>query len=295
MSKQTFVANTILTAAQMNTLQTNDYNQTVSTKSVSYVLVAADAGTTVVMNAAGATTITVNTSLFTAGDTLTLSNIGAGVCTVTAGTATVSSAGPLAIPQYGGGTLYFTSAGVSVYFPTAVTAAAASSGLTLIAAASAGATSSLTISNCFSATYNVYYFHAYQMTFSSSNIDLNMRYGTSSTPDTASSYTFANGRTDQASGGGNAGAANAAQASLGADYGRNANGGDALNLIISAPFTADFTKAAGQNLGNWATNDLYGYDHFSFKATTTSYTDLVLFPATGTIAVKYAIYGLAAS
>ena len=295
MSKQTFVANTILTAAQMNTLQTNDYNQTVSTKTASYTLVAADAGTTVVMNAAGATTITVNTSLFTAHDTLKLSNIGAGVCTVTAGTATVSSAGPLAIPQYGGGTLYFTSAGVSVYFPTAVTAAAAPSGLTLIAAASAGATSSLTISNCFSATYNVYYFHAYQMTFSSSNIDLNMRYGTSSTPDTASSYTFANGRTDQASGGGNAGAANAAQASLGADYGRNANGGDALNLIISAPFTADFTKAAGQNLGNWATNDLYGYDHFSFKATTTSYTDLVLFPATGTIAVKYAIYGLAAS
>jgi hypothetical protein len=70
MSKQTFVANTILTAAQMNTLQTNDYNQTVSTKTASYTLVAADAGTTVVMNAAGATTITVNTSLFTAGDTL---------------------------------------------------------------------------------------------------------------------------------------------------------------------------------------------------------------------------------
>ena len=122
MSKQTFVANTILTAAQMNTLQANDYNQTVSTKTANYVLIASDAGTKIVMNAAGATSITVNTSLFTAGDNLTIANIGAGVCTLTAGTATVSSAGPLAIPQYGSGTLYFTSAGVSVYFPSAVTA-----------------------------------------------------------------------------------------------------------------------------------------------------------------------------
>jgi len=35
-------------------------------KTASYVLVAADAGTTVAMNAAGATTITVNTGLFAA-------------------------------------------------------------------------------------------------------------------------------------------------------------------------------------------------------------------------------------
>ena len=122
MSKQTFVANTILTAAQMNTLQANDYNQTVATKTASYTLVAADAGTRVVMNVASANTVTINTSLFTAGDTLVIQNIGAGVTTVTAGTATVSSAGSLAIAQYGSGTLYFTSAGVAIFFPSAVTA-----------------------------------------------------------------------------------------------------------------------------------------------------------------------------
>lgn len=122
MSKQTFTANQILTAAQMNTLQQNDYNQTVSTKTASYTLVATDAGTQVAMNNASATTITVNTSLFTAGDSLTISNIGAGVCTVTAGTATVSSAGPLAVPQYGGGRLVFTSTSAAIYYPSAVTA-----------------------------------------------------------------------------------------------------------------------------------------------------------------------------
>jgi hypothetical protein len=67
------------------------------------------------MNSASATTITVNTSLFAAGDNVTILNISSGVCTVTAGTATVSSAGTLALVANAGGTLYFTSAGVSVF------------------------------------------------------------------------------------------------------------------------------------------------------------------------------------
>jgi len=109
----------------MNTLQANDYNQTVSTKTASYTLVAADKGTRVVMNVASANTVTVNTSLFSSSDTLVIQNIGAGVTTVTAGTATVSSAGSLAIPQYGSGTLFFISAGVAIFFPSGVSAASA--------------------------------------------------------------------------------------------------------------------------------------------------------------------------
>ena len=115
MAKQTFTASQVLTAAQMTTLQQNDFNQTVSTKTASYTLVAADVGTKIVMNSASATTITVNTSLFAAGDTLEFLNVGAGVCTVTAGTATVSTLGSLALVQYAYGMLYFTSAGVSVF------------------------------------------------------------------------------------------------------------------------------------------------------------------------------------
>ena len=152
MSKQVFVADTILTASAMNTLQGNDYNQTVSTKTASYTLVAADVGTKVVMNSASATTITVNTSLFSAGDTLTILNIAAGVCTITAGTATVSTTGSLALAQNGGGTLYFTSAGVSVFQADGVTAG----GLTLISTTTFAAASTATISNCFTATYRNY-------------------------------------------------------------------------------------------------------------------------------------------
>ena len=115
MSKQTFTTGQILTAAQMTTLQANDYNQTVSAKVASYTLVATDAGTRITMSNAAATTITVNTSLFTAGDTLTITNIGAGVCTITAGTATVSTAGSLALAQYDSGTLYFSSTSAAIW------------------------------------------------------------------------------------------------------------------------------------------------------------------------------------
>ena len=115
MAKQTFTTGQVLTAAEMTALQLNDYNQTVSAKVASYVLVAADAGTRITMSNAGATTITVNTSLFTAGDTLFITNIGAGACTITAGTATVSTASSLVLAQYDSGRLYFTSTGVAIW------------------------------------------------------------------------------------------------------------------------------------------------------------------------------------
>jgi hypothetical protein len=68
------------------------------------------------MNSASSTTITVNTALFAAGDSVFIQNIGAGVCTVTAGTATVTSAGSLALTQWEGGQLYFTSTSTSIFF-----------------------------------------------------------------------------------------------------------------------------------------------------------------------------------
>lgn len=121
MAKQTFTTGSVLTATQMNNLQANDYNWTVSQKTASYVLVAADAGTRIEMNAAGSTTVTVNTGLFTAGDTLFIQNIGAGSCVITAGTATVqkSANASLTLSQYQGGYLYFISTSNAVFFADA--------------------------------------------------------------------------------------------------------------------------------------------------------------------------------
>jgi hypothetical protein len=118
-----FTSGDVFTAANANLLRSNQYNKTTSTKTVSYVLVAADVGTRVLMNAAGSTTITVNTSLFAAGDTLEISNIGAGVCTITSGTCTVTSSSNLALAQYVSGTLFFTSASAAIFIASAVTSA----------------------------------------------------------------------------------------------------------------------------------------------------------------------------
>jgi hypothetical protein len=102
-----------------------------TTKTASYVLVAADAGTTVTMTSASATTITVNTALFAAGDTVYIQNLGAGVSTITAGTATVNTSATLALAQYEGGQLYFNSTSAAIFIKGAG-AAAASGGMTLI-------------------------------------------------------------------------------------------------------------------------------------------------------------------
>ena len=117
MAKQTFTTGQVLLASQLTDLQQTAMGGGAATaKTASYVLVAADAGTTIIMNAAGATTITVNTSLFAAGDTVNIQNIGAGICTVTAGTATVNTAGSLALNQYEGGVLYFRSTSAATFF-----------------------------------------------------------------------------------------------------------------------------------------------------------------------------------
>ena len=123
MSKQTFTTGQVLTAAQMTSLQqTAMLGGAASAKVASYTLVAADAGDAITMSNASATTITVNTGLFAAGDIVTIINLGAGVCTITAGTATVATSGSLALAQNQGGVLRFTSASAAIFFQFATPA-----------------------------------------------------------------------------------------------------------------------------------------------------------------------------
>jgi len=78
------------------------------------------------MSNASATTITVNTALFAAGDTVQITNLGAGVCTITAGTATVNSSASLALAQYESGTLDFISTSAAIFIKGAGAAASSS-------------------------------------------------------------------------------------------------------------------------------------------------------------------------
>jgi hypothetical protein len=147
MAKQTFTTGQVLTAAQMTSLQqTAMLGGAASAKTASYTLVAADAGTAISMSNAGATTITVNTGLFAAGDTVHITNLGAGVSTITAGTATVNSSASLALAQYESGFLDFTSTSAAIFVKGAG-AAAASGGITLISETVASGLSSLSFSS----------------------------------------------------------------------------------------------------------------------------------------------------
>jgi hypothetical protein len=151
MAKQTFTTGQVLTAAQMTSLQqTAMGGGSATAKTVSYTLVAADAGTTIIMNSGSATTITVNTSLFAAGDTVFIVNQGAGVCTITAGTATVTTAASLAMGQNETGQLYFVSTGAAIF--TEYMQAAAGGGKLLQVVQGSTATETTTASTTFADT-----------------------------------------------------------------------------------------------------------------------------------------------
>jgi hypothetical protein len=177
MAKQTFTTGQVLTATQMNNLQANDYNWSTSAQTASYVLVAGDKGQTVTMTNAAATTITVNTAIFAAGDTVRIINLGAGTTTITAGTATVNSAGSLAVPQYASGTLWFSSASAAIWIPDD-----RNSGLALITAQTIGtAVSSVTVSNAFSSSYENYLILMNNVDSSIDGTTLNMTLGSTNT------------------------------------------------------------------------------------------------------------------
>jgi hypothetical protein len=289
MAIQDFTAGQVLTAAQMDSLQANDYNQTVSTKTANYMLVAADKGTRVVMNAAGATTITVDDSLFTAGDTLQLQNIGAGVTTVTAGTATVSSAGPLAIPQYGSGTLYFTSAGVAIYFPSAVTIPhRQSSALTLIGSGTLSG-SSTTFTSVFSATYENYLVLVNDVYGTSASVQVGLQLGGITT-----GYNTGGDRTEATASGFWAGSGNQDSVRMGNAFNNYPEGATSFNINIMNPFLSVRKRVFGTSVTSDDMIQFYGA-----LDSTTSMTDFTIFVVSnsfnsgGTNSVR--IYGYALS
>jgi hypothetical protein len=192
MAKQTFTTGQVLTAAQMTSLQqTAMLGGAASAKTASYTLVAADAGTAISMDNASATTITVNTALFAAGDTVHITNLGAGVCTITAGTATVNSSASLALAQYESGFLDFTSTSAAIFVKGA---GAVSGGMTLLSTTSlSGAT---TVISGISGSYKDLMIYVYGVTNATADGDLRVA------PNGTTNITYAIGQY------GDAGAAN---------------------------------------------------------------------------------------
>lgn len=275
----------VFTAANANLLRSNQYNQTVTTKTTSYTpTTTTDIGTRVIMNSASATTITINTSIYSAGDTFFISNIGVGVCTLTAGTCSITTAGSLAIAQYGGGELYFTSASAAIFYPSA--GPTASSGLTFIAKTTITATTQQNLTNVFSTTYD-----HYVVKFSDLNCGggLKIRCGTSGTPDTSSNYSSTGVYFDENQRSITANAFNASSSFLVG----NTSSSMGTFMDISSPFlTVKTTYQVGN--GSLGGASIIGNFVIGTINTSTSYTDLVLLSASNFSGVV-SIYGYAKS
>ena len=107
-----FVAGTVLTAAKLNAITTLPIND----QTASYVALVGDVGKRIVMNVASANTVTINNSVFAAGDTIFIANKNAAT-TITAGAGvTINSASGLELAQYQSGTLVALSASSFLFF-----------------------------------------------------------------------------------------------------------------------------------------------------------------------------------
>ena len=170
MAKQTFTAGQVLTAAQMNNLQTDIFNQTTSTKTGNYTLVVGDRGTRLIGNGTSIT-FTVDNNIFTAGDTVKIHNINSTVLTIAAGAGvTINAAAGLTTAQYQEATLFATSASSFVLFESTASSA---QGLTLINTTSFSAVASQSINDVFSTTYDNYFIVANILP--STNLSLQLR------------------------------------------------------------------------------------------------------------------------
>jgi hypothetical protein len=278
---QTFTAGQVLTAAQVTALQANDYNQTVNNYTDSRTLTIADLGDRVVMNKATATTITVNTGIFAAGDTLWIHNIGAGVCTITAGTATVSTSGSLALAQNAGGTLYFTSTGAAIFFPTVASSA---QGLTLINTTSFSAVASQAINNVFSSTYDNYCILTDLI--GSTTLDLNIRLRVGGVDNSSAVYTrqylFANNTT-----------VSAGRATTNTFWSGplvNATPRSASIIELFGPFLTRVTGGSGRSLSLYNGNPEMVFEEYGHNSAT-SFDGFSLIASTGTITGTVSVYG----
>ncbi len=113
-----FVSGAVLQAAQLNAITTLPIND----QTASYTLLVGDVGKRVIMNNASATTITVNNSVFSTGDTIFIANKGAGTSTITAGAGvTINSASGLALVTSQSGQLVALSASSFLFVASDVT------------------------------------------------------------------------------------------------------------------------------------------------------------------------------
>ena len=286
MAKQTFTAGQTLTAAQMTTLQQNDWNWSTTVQTGNYTLVAADAGTREVANAGTAITFTVPNNVFTAGDTVDIHNINTGLLTLAAGTGvTLTSADVLTVTQWQGGTLYFTSASAAIWFPRAKQIA--NSGLvTLLSQTTFTGATTVTQDNIFTSSYTFYKILCRYTTSSTFPITLVLR---ASGSDATSNY---NNQRFIAQGTATTVDRQTAQSNIVVGQATNGSFFSQFDCELYGPQLAEATNIRStMTLSSGAYNTPEWVNIWGNHSTATAYDGFKLAVSTGTMTGVYSVYG----
>jgi hypothetical protein len=240
----------------------------INDKTASHTLTAADAGDYVIMNSATATTITVNTGIFTTGQIVEIVNKGTASTVITAGAGvTISSSGSLTVPANGCGRLLALSASAFIYQAGGITATAA--GLTLISATSIGSgVSSVTVSSAFSSTYDNYKIIV-SGGANSENMGMSLQLGSTTT-----GYYGAQNIVTYSNGAVNTFGRN--NQSVFIDAGVSRSKFLYMNIDLLSPFLSDETIYSG-----WSVHESQGGFSVGFLDNTTSYTAFTISPSGG--------------
>ena len=282
-----FVAGAVLTAAQLNAITTLPIND----QTASYTLVVGDVGKRVVMNVATANTVTVDDSIFAAGDTIFIANKGAGTSTITAGAGvTINSASGLALVTSQSGQLIALSASSFLFVASDVTA---SSGANLVKAqAISGAATN--VDNAFSATYRNYLLVAEFA--GSTTATITMRLRASGSDDSTSNYFLgAEGRTNDGS---DTTWANDGASSWTIGYTSTAVAArrNRQSFTVYTPQVAERTGISGTGISARTTNiGIGGFFAGGEFALTTAFDGFSIIASAGTISGTVRVYGLADS
>jgi hypothetical protein len=287
---QTFTAGQVLTAAQVTALQTNDFNQTVSTKTANYTFVVGDRGTRVVGNGTSIT-FTVDNSIFSAGDTIKLHNINSTVLTIAAGAGvTINNAAGLTMVQWQEATLFATSASSFILFESTASSA---NGLTLLSTTSFSGVTSQSINDVFSATYDNYRIVANILGAGAGGGGFQnfLRLRVSGTDNTASNYRYAGyGLGD------NSAALFRVQSGLTTSFLLEAASSQSYGykvIDVFSPFKTENTSINYQGMYVENTPTFFNYNMGGVMSVTTSYTGFTLFTTSGgtTIEGRIRVYG----
>ena len=285
MALQTFTAGQVLTAAQVNALQTNDFNQTVSTKTANYSFLVGDRGTRVVGNGTSIT-FTVDNSIFSAGDTIKIHNINSTPLTIAAGAGvTINNAAGLTMVQWQEATLFATSASSFILFESTASSA---QGLTLINTTSFSAVASQSLSP-FSATYENYLLLINLTTNSANDGDIYFRLRSSTTDATTSYYWGRRGWTSTGVGTDGSSSNSSAITIMTMDAANVGN--QHVQLNVFSPFLGQKTKVGWLGSAQTDSGLFYGQFGGGFLDNANSYDGFSIVNQNGTSTGKVSVYG----